>query len=174
MARPCRQKKARIGFDYVHSLVDDHSRLAYSEILPNEKGVTCAGFLLRAAGYFAEHGIGRIERVMTDNHLGYKRSAAVRAAIELLAARHAFIKPHCPWQNGKVERFNRTLQIEWAYRRIFHSNAERTADLAPWLQFYNTERRHTALGGKPPSADCHQPDDRVQLDPDVQPLGLSA
>jgi transposase InsO family protein len=136
-----RQKRARIGFDYVHSLVDDHSRLAYSEILPDEKGVTCAGFLLRAAGYFAEHGIGRIERVMTDNHLGYKRSTQFRAAIELLAARHTFIK---------VERFNRTLQVEWAYRRIFHSNAERAADLAPWLQIYNTQRRHTALGGKPP------------------------
>ena len=144
------QRNARIGFDYVHSMVDDHSRLAYSEILPDEKGATCAAFLLRAAAYFAEHGIGRIERVMTDNHLSYKRSNDVRAAMDQLGAKHKFIKPHCPWQNGKVERYNRTLQVEWAYKQVFLSNNERTHALAPWLAFYNTGRRHTALGGKPP------------------------
>ena len=67
-----------------------------------------------------------------------------------LAAKHMFIRPHCPWQNGKVERFNRTLQIEWAYRQVFLSNADRTAALAPWLEFYNTGRRHSAIGGLPP------------------------
>lgn len=67
-----------------------------------------------------------------------------------LAARHVFIRPHCPWQNGKVERFNRTLQVEWAYRQIFLSNEARTAALAPWLEFYNTGRRHSAIGGLPP------------------------
>jgi transposase InsO family protein len=144
------QKRARIGFDYVHSLVDDCTRLAYSEILPDEKGGTCAAFLLRAADYFADLGITRIERVMTDNHLSYSRTTAVREAMATLEARHVFIRPHCPWQNGKVERYNRTLQVEWAYRQIFLTNAERAAALAPWLEFYNTERRHTALGGKPP------------------------
>ena len=139
-----------IGFDYVHSLVDDHSRLAYSEILADEKGPTCASFLLRAASYFAEHGITTIRQVMTDNHLSYKRSNDVRNAITTLAAEHIFIRAHCPWQNGKVERLNRTLQIEWAYRQIFLTNAERTAALAPWLEFYNTGRRHSALGGLPP------------------------
>ena len=139
-----------IGYDYVHSLVDDHSRLAYSEILPDEKGATCAGFLRRAADYFAAHGITSIERVITDNHLSYKKSADVRAVIESLGARHKFIKPHCPWQNGKVERFNRTLQVEWAYRQVFTCNSERAAALAPWLEFYNTRRRHTALDGLPP------------------------
>jgi len=87
---------------------------------------------------------------MTDNHLSYKRSYHVRDAIEQLGATHKFIKPHCPWQNGKVERYNRTLQIEWAYRQVFLSNNERAQALAPWLEFYNTERRHTALGGTPP------------------------
>ena len=145
-----REKRARIGFDYVHSLVDDHSRLAYSEILPDEKGSTCAQFLLRAAAYFADHGITRIERVMTDNHLSYSRSTDVANALATLNAKHLFIRPHCPWQNGKVERYNRTLQTEWAYRQIFLSNAERTAALAPWLEFYNTERRHSAIGGQPP------------------------
>ena len=144
------KKRARIGYDYVHSLVDDHSRLAYSEILPDEKGPTCAAFLLRAAAYFTSHGITRIERVITDNHLSYRRSHAVRSAIAALGVRHVFIKPHCPWQNGKAERYNRTLQVEWAYRQVFTSNTDRANALAPWLAFYNTRRRHTALGGLPP------------------------
>jgi transposase InsO family protein len=144
------QKRARIGFDYLHSLVDDHSRLAYTEVLPDEKGTTCAAFLLRAAEHFAAHGITRIERVMTDNHISYTRTRAVAEAMVALDARHVLIRPHCPWQNGKVERYNRTLQIEWAYRRIYTSNTERTSALAPWLTFYNTGRRHSAIGGKPP------------------------
>ena len=144
------KKRARIGYDYVHSMVDDHSRLAYSEILPDEKGPTCAAFMLRAAEYFTSHGITRIERVITDNHFSYRRSNDVRDAIAALGAKHKFIKPHCPWQNGKVERFNRTLQVEWAYRQVFLTNAERSAALAPWLEHYNTERRHSALGGLPP------------------------
>jgi transposase InsO family protein len=146
------QKRARIGYDYVHSMVDDHSRLAYSEILPDEKGLTCAAFMLRAAQYFAAHGITRIERVITDNHFSYRKSTDVRNAITALGAKHKFIKPHCPWQNGKVERFNRTLQVEWAYRQVFVTNADRAAALAPWLELYNTQRRHTALGGLPPTS----------------------
>jgi transposase InsO family protein len=145
-------KRARIGFDYVHSAVDDHSRLAYSEILPDEKGPTCAGFLTRAAAYFAGAGITDIAEVITDNHWSYKRSTDFADTITALGARQLFIKAHCPWQNGKVERFNRTLQIEWAYRQIFTSNTERTAALDPWLTFYNTQRRHTALGGLPPTS----------------------
>jgi transposase InsO family protein len=138
----------KVGYDYVHSLVDDHSRLAYSEILPDEKGTTCAAFLARAATYFADHGIDRIERVMTDNAWAYRYS--LREVITKLGARQKFIKPHCPWQNGKVERLNRTLATEWAYRQPFTSNAERTAALAPWIEHYNTRRRHSALGGHPP------------------------
>jgi len=150
MGSTAAKKKARIGYDYVHSLVDDHSRLAYSEILPDEKGTTCAGFLLRAAAYFADHDIDRIERVITDNHWSYRHSAEMASAIARIGARHKFIKPHCPWQNGKVERFNRTLAIEWAYRHVFTSNTQRANALAPWLEFYNTRRRHTALDGLPP------------------------
>jgi transposase InsO family protein len=143
-----RDRSTTVGFDYVHSLVDDHSRLAYSEVLPDEKGATCAGFLTRAAGYFAAHGIPRIERVMTDNAWAYRWS--LRDVCTELAIKQIFIKPHCPWQNGKVERLNRTLQTEWAYRQVFTSNAERSAALAPWLEYYNTRRRHSALGGQPP------------------------
>lgn len=150
--KAAKNKRARIGYDYVHSMVDDHSRLAYSEILPDEKGPTCAAFILRAAQYFASHGITRIERVMTDNHFSYRNSHDVRAAMEVLGAKHRFIRPHCPWQNGKVERFNRTLQVEWAYREVFTSNDQRAAALAPWLEHYNTERRHTALDGRAPTS----------------------
>ena len=143
-------RKTGMGFDYVHSLVDDHSRLAYSEILPDEKGPTCAAFLRRGAAYFRAHGISGIERVMTDNAFAYRWS--IREVCAELGARQVFIKPHCPWQNGKVERLNRTLQNEWAYRQIFTSNTDRAEALAPWIEHYNTQRRHSALGGQPPTS----------------------
>jgi transposase InsO family protein len=82
--------------------------------------------------------------------MNYTRSSDFAEAIEAIGAEHLTIKPHCPWQNGKVERFNRTVQIEWAYRQIFNTNAERTAALEPWLDFYNTRRRHSAIGDLPP------------------------
>lgn len=147
-----RSEKVRgrgIGYDYVHAAVDDHSRLAYAEILPDEQGPTCAQFLLRANAFFARHGI-TVREVISDNALNYIRSADFKNAITAIGARHLTIKPHCPWQNGKVERFNRTLQIEWAYRQVFLSNADRTNALAPWLNFYNNRRRHSAIGGLPP------------------------
>jgi len=145
-----RDRSTKVGFDFVHSLVDDHTRLAYSEVLTDEKGQTCAQFLTRAASYFARHGIGRIEAVMTDNAWAYKWS--LREVVADLGARQIFIRPHCPWQNGKVERLNRTLLTEWAYREVFLTNDERSAALAPWLEHYNTQRRHSALGGLPPTS----------------------
>jgi transposase InsO family protein len=143
-----RDRNTKVGFDYVHSLVDDHSRLAYSEVLPDEKGTTCAAFLERAIGYFTAHGITRIQRLITDNAWAYRFS--LRELCATHGIRQKFIKPHCPWQNGKVERFNRTLQTEWAYRQVFTTNDARTAALDPWLEHYNTGRRHSALGGRPP------------------------
>lgn len=142
------RKNTPVGYDYVHSLVDDHSRLAYSEVLTDEKGPTCAAFLERAINYFAAHGITRIERLITDNAWAYRWS--LRTVCATHDIRQKFIKPHCPWQNGKVERLNRTLQTEWAYRRPYETNNARTAALAPWLEHYNNERHHSALGGKPP------------------------
>ena len=141
-------RNAKIGYDYIHSLVDDHSRLAYSEVLPDEKGFTCAAFLTRAAAYFAAHGIDRIERLMTDNAWAYKYS--LREVCAAIGAKQKFIRPHCPWQNGKVERLNRTLASEWAYCQVFTSNDQRADALAPWIEHYNTRRRHSALGGRPP------------------------
>jgi transposase InsO family protein len=143
-----RDRAAKLGYDYVHCLVDDHSRLAYSEVLPDEKGPTCAGFLTRAVAYFAGHGIHHIQRLMTDNAWAYRWS--LRSVCAEHGIRQKFIKPHCPWQNGKAERLNRTLATEWAYRRVYTSNTDRTAALAPWLEHYNTQRRHSALGGLPP------------------------
>ena len=144
-----KHKREPVGFDFVHSLVDDHSRLAYSEVLPDEKGPTCAGFLDRALDYFAAHGITHVQRLMTDNAWAYKYSLRQICA-DRGNIKQVFIKPHCPWQNGKVERLNRTLLTEWAYRRVFTSNDQRAAALAPWIEHYNTDRRHSALGGLPP------------------------
>jgi transposase InsO family protein len=143
-------RNVKIGYDYVHSLVDDHSRLAYSEVLDDEKGATCAAFLDRAIAYFAARGITRIERLITDNAWAYRFSLGAVCAEH--GIRQKFIKPHCPWQNGKAERLNRTLATEWAYRQPFTSNQQRREALAPWLEHYNTRRRHSALGGHPPSS----------------------
>lgn len=144
------RKKARIGYDYVHSAVDDHSRLAYSEIHDDEQGDTAAGFIKRAAAFYAASGIERIEAVMTDNHWSYTKSRLVTEVLASIGAQHVTIRPHCPWQNGKVERFNRTLQVEWAYRQVFTSNGERANALQPWLDYYNQQRNHGSLGRKPP------------------------
>lgn len=144
-----RRERTPIGFDYVHAVIDDHSRLAYAEIHDDEKGTTAAGVLLRAAKFFASCGISKIERVISDNAFAYRNSADFKEAVATLGAEQKFIKPHCPWTNGKIERLNRTLATEWAYRQIFTSNAERTAALAPWLNHYNTERIHTGIGATP-------------------------
>lgn len=140
---------SRVGFDYVHAVIDDHTRLAYAEIHPDETGKTAAGVLTRAAEFFASCGIPRIERVISDNAFAYRLSTDFKNAVAALGAEQRFIKPHCPWTNGKVERLNRTLAIEWAYRQIFTSNDHRAAALAPWLNYYNTERIHTGIGTTP-------------------------
>lgn len=147
-----------IGFDYVHVAVDDYSRLAYAEVLTDEKGSTCAGFLSRAAAFMAAHG-APVQRVMTDNAFAYRLSADFQKVLSALDAKHILIKPRSPWQNGKAERFNRTLQEGWAYRQPFTSNQDRTDALEPWLNFYNNHRPHGSLGGKPPISRCNQPTD---------------
>jgi transposase InsO family protein len=144
-----RIRSRKLGFDYLHVAVDDHSRLAFVRVLPDEKGPTCAAFLADAAQFFAGHGI-TIRQVMTDNALNYRLSRDFQAALTILDAKHILTRPHSPWQNGKAERFNRTLQEGWAYRQPFHSNDERTAALDPWLEYYNYDRPHTACEGQPP------------------------
>jgi transposase InsO family protein len=138
-----------LGYDFIHACIDDHSRLAYAEIHPDEGGETCAAFLVRAAAFFAEHGIA-VERVLTDNAMNYRRSTAFRTAVAGLGAVQRFTRPYRPQTNGKAERFNRTLLEEWAYVRAYNTNAERAALLPDWLHLYNHHRSHTALGGRSP------------------------
>ncbi|WP_097958498.1 IS481 family transposase, partial [Streptomyces sp. wa1002] len=139
-----RATRSNVGFDYIHSAVDDHSRLAYSEIHPDEKVATCAGFLTRAAAFFHDQGIPRIERVLTDNARAYRKGLAWKNALADLGATGKLTRPYRPQTNGKVERFNRTLADEWAYLRPYTSNDERTAALADFLHTYNHHRCHTA------------------------------
>jgi transposase InsO family protein len=138
-------KKRSIGYAFVHSAVDAYSRLAYSEVLSDEQGVTAAGFWVRAAAFFAAHGID-VERVLTDNRSCY-RSRDFATALGTIV--HSRTRPYRPATNGKVERFNRTLLAEWAYARPWSSDGQRTRALTAWLHIYNHHRHHTAIGGAP-------------------------
>lgn len=142
---------ARAGYVYLHSAVDDHSRLAYTEELLDEKGATAAGFWERAVKFFRRHGIKKIRRVLTDNGACY-RSLLFNAALAKSRTRHKWTRPYRPQTNGKVERYHRTLAREWAYSRAWSSNDERAAALQGFLDRYNYARPHTALKGKPPAS----------------------
>ena len=152
------RRKEGSGWEYLHVCVDDHSRLAYTELLPNEKATTATCFLIRASEWFARHGV-KIRRVMTDNGSAYV-SHLFRAGIALLDARHLRTRPYTPRTNGKAERFIQTSIKEWAYKQPYESSAERQACLASWTDHYNQRRPHTALGHRPPLsrlAACGQP-----------------
>jgi transposase InsO family protein len=146
--RAAKAKRPRIGYSYVHSAVDDHSRLAYSEIHDDEKAVTAAGFWVRAREFFEAHGI-RVLRVITDNGSCYRSNEWLQEVVAG-GATPRFTRPYRPQTNGKVERFNRTLLEEWAYVRTYRSEAARRRQLDNWLHTYNHHRCHTALGGHPP------------------------
>jgi transposase InsO family protein len=139
--------RTNVGYAFVHSAVDGYSRAAYTEVLDDERGETCAGFWTRAQAWFAERGV-TVERVMTDNARNYVDSRVFQAAIGDIV--HTRIRPRRPQTNGKVERFNRTLLDEWAYVRIYRSDNARNQALDRWLHNYNHHRAHTALGGQPP------------------------
>jgi transposase InsO family protein len=137
-----------VGWEYVHIAVDDYSRLAYAEVLADEKAVTIVGFLRRATAFYQRHGI-RIEQLLTDNGGGY-RSTIHALACRALGIKHLRTRPYRPQTNGKAERFIRTLLAGWAYGAIYGSSQERTAALDGWLWHYNHRRRHSALGHQPP------------------------
>ena len=139
----------RVGYVYLHTAIDDHSRLAYTEELLDEKGTTAAAFWARAVRFFARNGIRRIRRVLTDNGACY-RSLAFNTAVTKTRTRHLYTRPYRPQTNGKVERYHRTLAREWAYQQPWDSNDQRTAALARFLDRYNYARPHTALAGRPP------------------------
>ena len=142
------------GWDYVHVAIDDATRLAYAEVLTDEKATTAAGFLRRATEFFARHGI-TVERLITDNGSAY-RSKLHSLACQALGIRHLRTRPYRPQTNGKAERFIRTLQNGWAYGAIYRSSRERTAALDGWLWHYNHRRRHSALGHQTPIARLHE------------------
>jgi transposase InsO family protein len=144
-----RQRSRRVGFEYVHSIVDDCSRLAYSEIHDDEKAPTVTAFTRRALDFFLAHGVVA-ERLMTDNAFAYVHN---RSLHELLAARaidHLRTRPYTPRTNGKVERYQQTLQREWAYALEYASSQARRASLPHWVRHYNHRRTHSALGNRPP------------------------
>ncbi|MEV4642523.1 IS481 family transposase [Actinoplanes sp. NPDC049548] len=152
-ARHKRREQAQgrlVGYEYVHAAIDDHTRLAYAEIHPDETSGTCAGFLRRAAAHFAQLGIAQIERVMTDNALAYRRGRAWQQALTDLGAQARFTRAYRPQTNGKAERFNRTMCDEWIYSRPFTSSQDRADALPRWLHTYNHHRGHTALAGRAP------------------------
>lgn len=142
----CRNRGA--GWDFVHVAVDDATRLAYVEVLGDERKDTTTGFLLRALRWFRDQGI-RTERVMTDNGSAY-RSGRFAKALRLLAIRHIFTRPYTPKTNGKAERFIQTLLREWAYGLGYPTSNARNADLRRWLDWFNRSRPHSALNGRPP------------------------
>jgi transposase InsO family protein len=137
------------GWEFLHIAIDDRTRLAYAELLVDEKGTTCAGFLQRAAAFFSRHGIRRVERVMSDNGSGYI-SADFREAVAVLGARHIRTRPYTPRTNGKAERFIQTMLRLWAYVRPYNSSDERAAALSPWLIWYNRQRPHGSLQDRSP------------------------
>jgi transposase InsO family protein len=144
-----RTKQARgIGWEFVHVCVDDATRLAYVEVLADERAVTAGGFLKRAIAYYRSHGVG-VEAVMTDNGSAY-RSMVHSLACRALKIKHRRTRPYRPRTNGKAERFIRTMLGGWAYGAIYRSSAERTSTLEGWLDFYNHRRRHGSLGHRPP------------------------
>jgi transposase InsO family protein len=148
--RRARRRGAPKGWEFVHVCVDDATRLAYAEVLPDEQGTTAAGFLRRAVAFYRRHGI-TVERVMSDNGSCY-RSTVHAFACRLLGLRHLRTRPYRPRTNGKAERFIRTLLGGWAYGAIYGTSRERTAALDGWLWTYNHRRPHGSLSHKPPIA----------------------
>jgi transposase InsO family protein len=145
-----RHSGRRIGYEHVHSMIDDHSRLAYSEIHDTDNAATATAFLARAIRFFADHHV-HIERVMTDNAFVYRHSTDWHLLLDEHGIGHRLIRPYRPQTNGKVERFNRTLLDEWAYASVFDTNDERRAAHRRWLDRYNYQRRHRAIGAPPAS-----------------------
>ena len=144
----------RLGWEYVHVAIDDCTRLAYAEVLPDEKASTAISFLRRAIAFYRRHGI-HVEQLLTDNGSAY-RSTIHALACKTLGIRHLRTRPYRPQTNGKAERFIRTMLGGWAYGAIYRNSTDRTAALDGWLHHYNHHRRHAALGHKPPITRLHE------------------
>jgi transposase InsO family protein len=152
--RSSQDRQHRDGVDYVHAIIDDHSRLAYAEIHPDQRAVTVVGFLERALVFYERHGI-TARRVMTDNAWVYVKSRDLRRLLAVHQLRHLTTKPYRPRTNGKVERFHQTMAREWAYGLLYSSHHDRAAALPHWLNHYNTARPHSSLRGASPISRVH-------------------
>ncbi len=146
--------ETRVGYDYAHAIVDDHSRLAYVELHPDETAATVTAFVARALAYFKAQGI-TASRLMTDNAFAYVKNRSLRELLNSRGIRHLTTQPYRPRTNGKVERFHQTMAREWAYGLSYASHRQRNQALPHWLQHYNTRRPHSSLGDRPPISRVH-------------------
>ena len=149
-----RSKTTLVGYDFAHAVVDDHSRLAYVELHPDEKATTVTGFLERALAFFAEHGIAAT-RLMTDNAFAYVHNRSLRELLARHGIHHLTTEPYRPRTNGKVERFHQTMAREWAYGLAYRSSRHRNQALPHWLDHYNRTRPHSSIGDRPPISRVH-------------------
>jgi len=153
-SRRGRSVETRVGYDYAHAIVDDHSRLAFVELHDDEKAHTVTGFVERAIAFFAEHGIVA-KRLMTDNAFTYVHNRSLHELLGRRGIRHLTTEPYRPRTNGKVERFHQTMAREWAYGLAYRSHRQRNQALPHWLDHYNTRRPHSSLGDRPPISRIH-------------------
>jgi transposase InsO family protein len=144
----------RVGYDFAHAIVDDHTRLAYVELRPDERAATVTAFVERALAFFAAHGI-TARRLMTDNAFSYVKNRSLRELLDARQIRHLTTEPYRPRTNGKVERFHQTMAREWAYGLAYRSHRHRNRALPDWLSHYNQRRPHSSLGDRPPISRVH-------------------
>jgi len=147
--RSGKEKRARVGWEFAHSMIDDHSRLVYTELLDDEQAPTVTGFVQRALSFYASHDISA-KRLQTDNHFSYAKNRSLRELLAREGIHHRFIPPRTPKRNGKVERYQQTLAREWAYGQRYRSSDARAAALSHWLMHYNTTRNHSGIDNRPP------------------------
>jgi transposase InsO family protein len=148
------EKRAGVGYEWVHSIVDDHSRLAYSELHPDERAATVVAFTRRALAFFEARGV-RAKRLMTDNAFAYTKSSELRELLRAREIKHLLIQPRRPQTNGKVERFQQTMAREWGYGLAYRSSDHRARALSHWLRYYNESRPHSSIGDRPPISRVH-------------------
>jgi transposase InsO family protein len=148
------EKRAKVGHEFVHSIVDDHTRLAYSERHPDERAATVSAFFERALAYFEGFGI-EARRLMSDNHFSYVNNRSLRELLKRRGIRHLLIEPYHPQTNGKVERYQQTLKREWALGQVYRSSEHRARALRHWVEDYNRRRPHSELGDRPPISRVH-------------------
>ena len=147
-------RRERVGYEFCHSIVDDHTRLAYSELHPDERASTVAGFTRRALAFFESHGI-RSKRLMTDNAFAYTKSSGLHQLLSSKGIRHLLIQPRRPQTNGNVVRFQQTMAREWGYGLVYGSSEHRARALPHWLRYYNHHRPHSSIGDRPPISRVH-------------------